>query len=275
VNDTNSNLRRASGEVNRMPPVKNRLLYIHRVTMKALSFFVFGLGSVFLVFPIMPVSLLIFRPIENCQKKIRRLVSAFFRLFISMMYCMGIVEFSAPQREFFGNLHSKIVVSNHPSLLDIVMLISLIPNADVIVQGYLSKTIVGGIVKRLYILNSLNFEEQTAACKESLAKGNCLVIFPEGTRTRRNEKMRLKKGAVRISFLTGAEIVTAYIGGTDKYGLGKKDPFFSFNHTEKYIYRISLQKIINPEQYAGMEIQRAVRRMNAQILEVFQNPVNP
>jgi 1-acyl-sn-glycerol-3-phosphate acyltransferase len=255
-----------------MPPVKNWPLYIYRVFMKWLSFFVFGLGSVILVFPIMPVFLLFFRPIENFQARVRRLVSAFFKLFIFMMRCMGIVEFEAPEREFFGNLRSKIIVANHPSLLDIVMIISLIPNADVIVQGYLSKTILRGVIKRLYILNTLNFDELITACKESLENGNCLVIFPEGTRTRRNEKMRLKKGAARISLLTGAEIVVAYIGGTDKYGLGKKDPYCAFNHTEKYIYQIVFQKIISPGQYAGMEIYRAVRRLNAQILEVFQNP---
>jgi 1-acyl-sn-glycerol-3-phosphate acyltransferase len=258
-----------------MPPVKNWPLYIHRVIMKAWSFFVFGLGSAILAFPIMPVMWLMFHPIENFQKKARRLVSASFRFFIGLMTCMGIVEFEAPDKEFFNSLKSKIIVANHPSLLDIVMIISMVPNADVIVQGYARDTILWGVVKQLYILNTLNFEELTAACKESLEKGNCLVIFPEGTRTRRGEKMRLKKGAARISLLTGVDIVAVNVGGTDKYGLGKKDPFFSFNHTEKYIYRVTLQKVISPEQYAGMEIHRAARRLNAQIMDVLQNPVNP
>jgi 1-acyl-sn-glycerol-3-phosphate acyltransferase len=243
--------------------------------MKAMSFFVFGLGTSILAFPVLPLLLLVCRPIENFQKNARRLVSATFRFFIGMMRLMGIVEFEAPDREFFNGLKSKIIVSNHTSLLDMVMIISLIPNADVIVKAYARHTILWGVVKRLYILNSLDFDELAAACKASLEKGNCLVIFPEGTRTRRGEKMRLKKGAARISLLTGAEIVAVYNGGTDKYGLGKKDPFLSFNHTEKYIYRITFQKIINPVQYADMEIQRAARRLNAQILEVFQNPVNP
>jgi 1-acyl-sn-glycerol-3-phosphate acyltransferase len=150
------------------------------------------------------------------------------------------------------------------------MIISLIPNADVIVKGNFN-AVFWGVVKRLYILNTLDFGELAAACKESLAKGNCLVVFPEGTRTRRGEKMRLKKGAARISLLTGEEIVAVHIGGTDKYGLGKKDPFLSFNHSEKYIYRINFKKTINPKQYEGMEDHRAVRRMNAQILEALQN----
>jgi 1-acyl-sn-glycerol-3-phosphate acyltransferase len=255
-----------------MPPVKNWPLYIYRIFMKAVSFFVFGLGTVILVFPVMPVLLIIFRSAENFQINARRLISASFRFFIGMMKCMGIVEFEAPDREFFKNLKSKIIVSNHPSLLDMVMIISLIPNADVIVQDYVRNTILWGVVKRFYIMNTLNFEELVAACRESLARGNCLVIFPEGTRTRRNEKMRLKKGAARISLLTGTEIVAVYNGGTDKYGLGKKDPFLSFNHTEKYIYRITFQKILSPGQYEGMEIHRAVRRLSTQILEIFQNP---
>lgn len=258
-------------------PINNRMLYIHRVIMKALSFFVFGLGSLLLAFPVIPVLSLIFHPAENFSNKTRRLISASFRFFIGMMKLMGIVEFEAPQKEFFKTLISKIIVANHPSLLDIVMIISLIPNADVIVQGrgYVRNTILGGVIKRLYVLNTLNFEEMTAACKESLAKGNCMVIFPEGTRTPRSEKMRLKKGAARLSLLAGAEIVVAHIGGTDKYGLGKKDPFFSFNHNDKYVYRITFQKIISPHQFAGIEIHRAVRRINDQILESFQNPNIP
>ncbi|MDR0289522.1 MAG: 1-acyl-sn-glycerol-3-phosphate acyltransferase [Treponema sp.] len=242
--------------------------------MKVMSFVVFGVGTSILGFPVLPVLMLVCHPVEKFQKNARRLVSASFRFFIGVMRCMGIVEFETQDREFFNNLKSKIIVANHPSLLDMVMILSVVPNADVIVKAYARNTVMWGVIKRLYILNSLNFEELTAACKNSLEKGNCLVIFPEGTRTRRGEKMHLKKGAARISILTGTEVVVAHIGGTDKYGLGKKDPFFSFNHTEKYIYRLSLQKIINPEQYNGLEIQIAAKRMNTQILEVFQNMEN-
>jgi len=257
-----------------LPPVSNRPLYVYRIVFKVISFIIFGLASLLLVFPIMPVFLLIFRPVENFRKTTRRFVSFFFRFFISFMTFTGVVELKTADRDFFKNLKSKIVVANHPSLLDVVMIISLIPNADVIVQGDYRNTVIGGVIRLLYILNTLNFEEMAAACKESLAKGNCLVIFPEGTRTRRDGEMRLKKGAARISLLTGTEIVAAHIGGTDKYGLGKKEPFLSFNHTDKYIYIITLQKIINPKEFEGLEMHRAVRRLNERLLDIFKNPVN-
>jgi len=259
-----------------MPPVNNRLLYIYRIFGKALSFFVFGLATLLLAFPVMPTMLLFLHPAEKFQKYIRRMISAFFRLFISMMRIIGIVELETPDREVFNKLESKIVTANHPSLLDMVMLISLIPNADVIVRGNLSRNIIfRGVVSKLYILNSLDFDEIVSAAKESLGRGNCIVIFPEGTRTPRDGQMRLKKGAARLSLLTGTEIVAAHIGGTDKYGLKKNDPFLSFNHTDKYIYRVRIQKTLSPEKYAGMEMQRAVRRLNAEMLELFQRPVNP
>jgi 1-acyl-sn-glycerol-3-phosphate acyltransferase len=258
-----------------MPPVKSRPLYVYRIFAKSLSFFVFGLATLLLVFPVMPAMLLFFHPAEKFQKYTRRTVSAFFRFFISMMRIIGCAELDAPDREVFNQLKSKIVAANHPSLLDVVMLISLIPNADVIVRGSLSRNIIcRGVVSKLYILNSLDFDEIVSAAKESLNRGNCIVIFPEGTRTPRNGQMRLKKGASRLSLLTGTEIVAAHIGGTDKYGLGKKDPFLSFNHTDKYIYRVRIQKRLSPEKYSGMEIQCAVRRLNAEMLELFQRPVN-
>ena len=253
-----------------MPPVSSRPLYMYRVLVKWFCFFIFGLGTSILVFPVIPVMLLLFHPNERFQKYARRLISASFRWFIRVMERLRVVKLEAPDAAAFGKLESTILVANHPSLLDVVMLVSLIPNADCIVQGYIERTIVREVVRRLYILNTLDFDRLAEACAGSLRRGNCLVIFPEGTRTPRSGEMRLKKGAARLSLLSGADIVAAHIGGTDKYGLGKRDPFTAFNHTDKYIYRISIRGRLCPEKYAGMETHRAARRLNAEILELLR-----
>jgi 1-acyl-sn-glycerol-3-phosphate acyltransferase len=188
------------------------------------------------------------------------------------MFLMGIVIVDAQDAGRYRNLVSKIVVVNHPSLLDVVMMISLIPNADCIVRGNLNRNIVGGVVKRLYILNSLDFNELSAACINSLGRGNCLVIMPEGTRTPRSGPGRYKKGAARLALLSGCGIVPVHIGGTDKYGLGKHDPFTAFNHREKYIYRIRMQDEIDPHKYGDLEMPKAVRRLTEEIRQVLLNP---
>jgi 1-acyl-sn-glycerol-3-phosphate acyltransferase len=179
-------------------------------------------------------------------------------------------------REAYRRLSSKIMVLNHPSLLDTVMILSLVPNAVCIAAGYLMNryNICRGVVRRLYIPNSLNFDELSHACLQSLEQGYCLVIFPEGTRTPRGiDKLKLKKGAARLSLLSGCGIIPVHIGGTDKWGLGKHDPFTAYNHTDEYVYRIRMQDEISPVKYADLENFHAVKRLNNDIREALTAPV--
>lgn len=169
-----------------------------------------------------------------------------------MMHFLGIVNFEPDNRENYRSLSSKVVVANHPSLLDVVMLIALIPNADCIVNAYLSHNILTGVVRQLYILNNPDFNGLMQTCAESLEMGNCLIIFPEGTRTRRSGKVILKKGAARIALASGCSIVPVKIGGTDKFGLGKKDPWRGFNTRERYVYKLTMGKEITPEKYKDL-----------------------
>jgi 1-acyl-sn-glycerol-3-phosphate acyltransferase len=243
--------------------------------MKWLCFFIFGLGALTLAVLVFPVMLIFFHPKTRFKKNARLLVSASFRKYIRFMEIVQVVKLDTEDPETFRSLSAKIVVANHPSLLDVVMLISLIPNADAIVRGGLAENIfIRGVIRSLYILNSLGFDELAEACVQSLEQGNCIVIFPEGTRTPRSGEMRLKKGAARLSLLSGCGIAAVHIGGTDKYGLGKHDPFTAFNHTEKYIYRIRILGFLSPAKYQGMEMPRAVRRLNEEIREILSTGTN-
>jgi len=248
-----------------LPPVSNKFLYAYRVFAKWLSFFIFGSNSIILGLLILPPMRLILHPISRFQKYGRRFVSLYFRLFVSIMHFLGIVNLEPDNRKSYRTLSSKIIVANHPSLLDVVMLISLIPNADCIVAGHLSKGVLRGVVRQLYILNSHDLNNILNACNESLKNGNCLVIFPEGTRTPRFGKNIIKKGAARLSLATGCNIVPIHIGGTDKFGLGKKDPWTGFNPRERYVYRITMGAEINPEKYRDLPAPAAAKCMTEEI----------
>jgi len=250
-----------------LPPISNKILYAYRVFAKWFSFFVFGLSTLILVIIVFPVMCIFFHPKERFKKYGRRFVSASMRLFVSLMHFIGIVDLETDNRENYRNLSSKIIVANHPSLLDIVMLFSLIPNADCIVNTNLNRNfIVKGVVRRLYILNSLDIESILQTCTKSLKQGNCLIIFPEGTRTPRYGKTILKRGAARVSLYSGYNILPLHIGGTDKYGLGKKDPWTGFNPRERYVYRISMGPEINPEKYRELPAPKAVRAMTREMV---------
>jgi len=253
-----------------LPPellsITNKPLYVRRVFAKWFSFFFFGLSSLILVIIVFPVMCIFFHPKERFKKYGRHFVSVFMRFFISLMHFIGIVNLETDNRENYRQLSSKIVVANHPSLLDVVMLISLIPNADCIVNTYLKHNfIVKGVVRRLYILNSLDLDNVLQACVESLKQGNCLIIFPEGTRTPRYGKSILRKGAARVALYSGCNIVPVHIGGTDKYGLGKKDPWTGFNPRERYVYDVSMGPEINPEEYRDLPAPKAVRAITREM----------
>jgi len=244
-----------------LPPVSNKLLYAYRVFIKWFSFFFFGLSSVVCGILILPPMRLLLHPKTHFQKYGRLLVSHFFGFFVSLMHVLGIVDLIPDDRKKYRCLSSKIIVANHPSLLDVVMLISLIPNADCIVNAYLRRHILSAVARQLYILGSRQLDDILHACADSLNQGNCLIIFPEGTRTPRTGRNILKKGAARIAISSGFSILPIHIGGTDKYGLGKKDPWTGFNTRERYVYTITMGEEICPEKYKDLPMIGAAKCM--------------
>ena len=248
-----------------LPPVSNKILYAWRVFAKWLSFFIFGLISLIGGILLFPVMRLFLHPGARFQKYGRRATTIFFKIFVSIMHCLGIVNLEPDNRENYRNLSSKIIVANHPSLLDVVMLISLIRNADCIVNAYLKRNILTAAVRQLYIINSDELDDTLLSCTETLKQGNCLIIFPEGTRTPRSGKVLLKKGAARIALASGCSIVPVHIGGTDKFGLGKKDPWTGFNTRERYVYRLTMGNEINPEKYKVLPAPAAAKHLTDEI----------
>jgi len=248
-----------------LPPVSNRALYAYRVFIKWFSFFIFGLGSVIITITVLPPMRLFLHPRARFQKYGRHFVSTALRFFVFIMHVLGIVDLEYGNRDSYRHLSSKIIVANHPSLLDVVMLFSLIPNADCIVNAQLTHSVVAGLIRQLYILGSRDIEDIFRDCAESLRQGNCLIIFPEGTRTPRVGKIILKKGAARVAMATGYSIVPVHVGGTDKFGLGKKDPWTGFNPRERYVYRLSMGVEINPEKFKHLPAPAAAKSITREI----------
>lgn len=242
-----------------LPPVSNKLLYTYRVFIKWLSFFVFGLSSAICGILILPPMRLLLHPKTRFQKYGRAFVTSFFRFFVGFMHFFGIVDIKPDDRKKYRNISSKIIVANHPSLLDVVMLISLIPNADCVVNAKLMHNILAVVIRQLYIINSSDVDYILRSCTETLKQGNCLIVFPEGTRTPRTGRNILKKGAARISLFSGLNILPVYIGGTDKFGLGKKDPWTGFNPRERYVYTITMGTEIDPAKYRELPLPAAAK----------------
>lgn len=228
-----------------------RILYIWRIYAKVQTFFFFGLGSLVQAFVVFPTLLLFSGFSRKRFKRWARLaIHLGLRLLIFQLTLFRGADFKVQHRERLKGLKSKIIIANHPSLLDVVLLFTIIPNADCIVKGSLGKNrFVSGIVNSIYILNSESFEQQMADVKKSLDDGNNLIIFPEGTRSTRGKPWSFKKGAARFAIGNKSDIVPIYFGGNEIIGLGKHEKLLSYHPTEIYKFYLDVLEPISVEPY--------------------------
>ncbi|MCF0221256.1 MAG: 1-acyl-sn-glycerol-3-phosphate acyltransferase [Fibrobacter sp.] len=228
--------------------------YIVRVTSKVSSFAVFGIGSFVLgtaIFPLLHI--LSGFSAKRFRKMTRYFISKSFVVFVKYIEITGSMRLSVKHREILKGAKSKVIVANHPSILDVVILISLVPNADCIVKGALIENkFISTIIRNLYIPNTLPFEKQLEMASGSMAEGNNLIIFPEGTRTRPGEPWAFKKGAARFAIHSKSDVIPVYFGGNEKIGLRKHDKMLSHHPTERHFYDLEVLPQISVAEYLDM-----------------------
>ncbi len=176
----------------------SRANYYQRLLATATAYGVFGIGGliIYLCYPLLHLL-----PISAKQKRHygRRLIHYSFRLFIFLMQILGIYTYEvhgAQQLKRSGQL----IAANHPSLIDVVFLLSLIPETNCIVRhGLMRNPFTRGPLKTAgYIVNK-SPEKLIADCVTTLQDKQSLLIFPEGTRSKSDQPLIFKKGTANIA----------------------------------------------------------------------------
>ena len=119
-----------------------------------------------------------------------------------------------------------IIVANHPSLLDAVVLLARLPRAVCVMKGSLRRNILFGPMARLsgYVSNDDPMALIRQTCDE-LADGAQILIFPEGTRTRTFPVNAFSEAAAFIAARSGVPVQALFIEFSSPY-LGKAWPIF-------------------------------------------------
>jgi len=171
-----------------------------RILVTGLCFAFFGLGGVFLTVFVFPLQKIFIKDILKQKQIARKTVHYTFKFFIGLMALTGIFRFDLDRAKALVTQKGQLVLANHPSLIDVVVLISIIPNADCVVKAHLFKNpFLKGVVKNTGYLSNADPEALLVDCQKSLAMGNNLIIFPEGTRTKVGEKLKFQRGAANIA----------------------------------------------------------------------------
>lgn len=254
-----------------LPKVKNILTYSFGCLMKILAIVYFGVGAVFLAIFVFPfIHLFASRKKQDFGVTARAYVSHTFRVFLDGLNLTHTSIRRVDDAEAYRKIHSKIIIANHPSLLDFVYIMSLVPNSTCIVRGSLTKTPLAGVIKQAYITNTTEFDDVLVECKKLTDQGCNVIIFPEGTRTPRHGQNNYKKGAARIALYCGCDVQPIFIGGSDKYGLGKHDPLWSYNHVEPYLYDFKLLPVISLDEFKDMSAPMAAKHLTEKMEQVIR-----
>ena len=194
-----------------------------RCILAVIDYFIFGLGG--LCVSAILVVLGAFFP-----KREREIGSATLQYSWKFM-CMVLrstwnLRLNAPQKREMEQLRASIIVANHPSLIDVVILASIIPRCMLIVKPALLRwPFLRPILRKLCIVNDGNSSTMLDQAQAALQAGYSILIFPEGTRTSPGKKNRLHRGAFHLAIRSGAPIVPIRIHTSQPF-LTKEAPWW-------------------------------------------------
>src|SRR5256712_5695173 len=113
-----------------------------------------------------------------------------------------------------------VIVANHQSLLDILVLFRLFVHFKWVskIENFRVPFIGWNMWLNRYIKLRRGSRESVAhmmrACERTLARGSSIVMFPEGTRSRDGRLQPFKPGAFTIAQRTGVPILPIVVEGT-------------------------------------------------------------
>ncbi len=155
----------------------------------------------------------------------RRLIALSSTAYLNLLRLLGL-QFRIDSLDALRDQGPIIVVANHPSLLDAVIILSRLPNACCVMKAALGNSILFGPIARMsgYISN----EDPMALVRSAqleLKKGFPILIFPEGTRTVTELVNEFGKTTALIATRAGVPVQTVFIRYSSRY-LGKRWPLF-------------------------------------------------
>lgn len=172
------------------------------------SFALFGLGGLFLAIVVFPLINLLVRNLEQRTRIAQQTVHRVWRTYVRIMVFLGAVSYEVHGAELLRNDRGTLVIANHPSLLDIVFIMSLMERTQCVVKaGVWRNPFMRGVVTAAnYIPNENDPERLIEDCVAALEAGNNLVIFPEGSRTPPGVKPKYQRGFAYIAHRSQAPV---------------------------------------------------------------------
>lgn len=219
--------------------IKIKELYRSFVLISLFVFF--GLGALVLRYCVFSF--------EKDNKKNYKTLQKSWEFMVWLLSVTGIIDLRVEDVERLKSIKNSIIVSTHPSFVDIVILMSIIPYSTCFVAEKLSKNpFFKGMVKLLFIFEGKDSWLNDA--KQMLDNGLNVIMFPMGTRHRKTEFPRIRRGASLLAQKTGKNIVMLNLEQSFDF-LQIHQPFYEAG-SEPVVYNLRYLGEIKTEDYINI-----------------------
>ena len=242
-----------------------------RLLMTGLCFSFFGLGGLLLSLTWFNLLLLIQPDPARRRKTVRASISWSFRIFLAVTRFVGVFDYRFTGTDLLKQDKGCLIVANHPTLVDYVLLASVLPDCDCLVkEGLLKNPFMRGVVKAAdYLVNS-EAETMVEACRQRLDEGGVILIFPEGTRSVPGQPVKLQRGAAHIAVRCRRDIRIVRIQ-CSQFFLYKNIKWYKIP-SEKPLFTVDVKDKVQVENFsASPETSAAIfaRRLTGYLTEAL------
>lgn len=225
--------------------------YIWRLAVTGVAFAAIGIGGCGLAATIIPAAGLFSRDKLTRMRRAQAIIRASFRLYVWILQKLGVISLQVTGADKLAQCRGRLIIANHPTLLDIVLIMSLVPRAKCVVKHQLWRNPFFRPVFSAtgYIRNDEQVEAFVTKCKETLQAGNNLIVFPEGTRSIPGQPLRLQRGFAQIAALSNADLQLITIK-CHPITLTKGAPWYSIPEHRPY-FRIEVDELIDITRFVS------------------------
>jgi len=250
--------------------IAKKINYGWRLFATAFVYFLFGVGGTLL--PILALSFyLIPGSLYTRQKRTRLLVHWTFRGYIHLLRLTRIMQWKVIGKEKLKK-PGILVISNHPTLLDVVFLIAFMPNADCIVKSSLMMNpAMRGFVSLTGYIKNDSGKLLIDDVQKSLNNGSSLIVFAEGTRTKVNGDISFQRGAANIVIRTKTAPTPVVINCFPKT-LRKSDKWYDIP-ADKFYLMIRVLEEMKVEKFLSTPATIGARELTKHMEKIFKKEI--
>ncbi len=142
----------------------------------------------------------------------QRLLQHGYDSFVTVMQALGLLHLRESGLEALKGPGPRLVVVNHPSLIDSALVVRHLPQSDNFVSPTWQRVpFFRSIADGVEAIPSDGGNASVDEAVRRLRAGRCVVMFPEGTRSPRDGLGRFGRGAAHVALRSGCDLIPVVI----------------------------------------------------------------